>query len=401
MKSISFYNLLFYQLIPMAFSGKLADNFLAMVLCELQDRCVTKLGYTLSSGDIGRLMNSEMLGLFAEYSTDCRKEILMFIGSAGKLWGKHSEAFLRSYLATAVAKWGVEHLLVVVGGNDGEGTTYVVTKILAELYPKVRLISIIPVVNKETRRAVCGMGVSTYEQDAPDRVIEDTQQVDAYGRPVPDGLEKDKIRAAEKALKEMERLPIGIGGLLQDAKRALTDYVSNAHRKYPPPIQIARTLVPTQDEPDDFPDEFPDAKSYWENSFGTSGGGEMLAEPMQGFWYNHTVWPISHGGGLVRQQVMALIVNFFKGQCAVLEGGGGTLNEIQAFSTKTEANPNPTTSILINPTFLLSLMQKEIGSLTAKTEEQGELLVDLAHRLGSQGTLAPWLTDLVAELTRS
>ena len=401
MKSISFYNLLFYQLIPMAFSGKLADNFLGSVLCELHDRCVTKLGYTLSSGDIGRLMNSEMLGLFAEYSTDGRKEILMFIGSAGKWWGKHSEAFLRSYLATVVAKWGVEHLLVVVGGNDGEGTTYVVTKILAELYPKVRLISIIPVVNKETRRAVCGMGVSTYEQDAPDRVIEDTQQVDAYGRPFPDGLEKDKIRTAEKALKEMEGLPIGIGGLLQDAKRALTDYVSNAHCKYPPPIQIARTLVPTQDEPDDFPDEFPDAKSYWENSFGTSGGGEMLTEPMQGFWNNHTVWPISHGGGLVRQQVMALIVNFFKGQCAVLEGGGGTLNEIQAFSTKTEANPNPTTSILINPTFLLSLMQKEIGSLTAKTEEQGELLVDLAHRLGSQGTLAPWLTDLVAELTRS
>ena len=227
---------------------------------------------------------------------------------------------------------------------------------------------------------------------APDRVIEDTQQVDAYGHPVPDGLEKDKIRAAEKALKEMERLPIGIGGLLQDAKRALTDYVSSAHGKYPPPIQIARTLVPTQDEPDDFPDEFPDAKSYWENSFGTSGGGEMLAEPMQGFWDNHTVWPISHGGGLVRQQVMALIVNFFKGQCAVLEGGGGTLNEFQAFSTKTAANPNPTTSILINSSFLLSLMKKEIDDLTAEKDEYGELVVGLASRLDFPNSYRPKVT---------
>ena len=375
----------------MAFSGKIADEFISSIP-QLKERCLAECGYSLGYECIEHLQNPEILEIFAEYSTDWRKEILMFIGSAEKLWAKHSEAFLRSYLATVVAKWGVEHLLVVVGGNDGAGTTYVVTKILAELYPKVRLISIIPVVNKETRRAVCGMGVSTYEQDAPGRVIEDTQQFDDYGRPVPDGLEKDKIRSAEKALKEMEGLPIGIEGLLRDAKRALTDYVNSAHRKYPPSIQIARTLVPTQTVPDDFPDEFPDAKSFWDNSFRTSGGGEMLAEPMQGFWDKHTVWPISHGGGNVRQQVMTFVVNFFGGQCAVLEGGGGTLNELKGFTTKTVANPNPTTNILINSSFLLSLMKKEIDDLTAEKDEYGELVVGLAARLDFPNSYRPKIT---------
>jgi len=295
---------------------------------DLRQICLEKCGYSLGYDCIDHLNNPDMLETFAEYSTDRRKHILMFIGSAEKLWGKHSEAYLRSYLKTVVAKWGEEHLLVVVGGNDGKGTTYVVTKILAELYPGVRLFSIIPVVNKETRRAVCGMGVSTYEQDAPDR-----------------------------------------------------------------------TLIPTHDGPAVFPDEFPDARSYWDNSFRT--GAEMLTEPMQGLWGNHTVWPISHGGGIVRQQLMAWLVNFFKGECAVLEGGGGTLNEIRAFSTKTTTNPSPTINILINSSFLLSLMQKEVDALTAKTEEQGELLVDLAHRLGSHGTLNPALTTQIAELTRS
>lgn len=389
----------------MAFSRKIADEFTSNIP-QLKERCLDECGYSLGYECIEHLQNPEMLEIFASFSVNPRKEILMFIGSAEKLWAKHSEAFLRSYLATVVAKQGAENLLVVVGGNDGLGTTYVVTKILAELYPKVRLISIIPVVNKETRRAVCGMGVSTYEQDAPDRVIEDTQQFDDYGRPVPDGLEKDKIRAAEKALKEMEKLPTGVGGLLQEAKRSLNCYVSSAYRKYPPPIQIARVLVPTHAVPDDFPDEFPDAKSYWDNSFRTSGGGEMLTEPMQGFWDNHTIWPISHGGGDVRQQVMTFVVNFFNGQCAVLEGGGGTLNELKGFTTKTVANPNPTTSILINSTFLLSLMQKEIDALTADRDEYGKLMVGLAARLDFPDSYRPKITldeqlQKVRDLTRS
>ena len=369
-------------------------------LPRLKQRLIDKCGYSLGHGCVERLMKPEMLETFIAFEADWRKEILMFIGSAEKLWAKHSEAFLRAYLKTVVAKWGEEHLLVVVGGNDGKGTTFMVTKILAELYPRVQLFSIIPVVNKETRRAVCGMGVSTYEQDALDRSSFPTQQVDEYMRPVPDGLQRDKIRTAEKALKEMEGLPIGIGGLLRDAKEALTDYVSNAHRKYPPPVQVSRRLIPTQDEPAVFPAEFPNAESYWENSFRTSGGGEMLTEPMQGLWDNHTIYPISYGGGLVRQELMAWLVNGFNGECAVLEGGGGTLNEIKAFSTKTAANPNPTTSIMINSTFLLSLMKKEIDDLTAEKDEYGELVVGLAARLDFGDSYRPKVT-LVEQLEKA
>tara|TARA_B110000908_G_C10234695_1_gene442634 strand:+ start:297 stop:1442 length:1146 start_codon:yes stop_codon:yes gene_type:complete len=367
---------------------------------NLRERCFEKCQYFLGDDDVARLMNPEMLELFAKYSTDSRKQILMFIGSAEKLWGMYSEDYLRAYLAKVVAKWGEEHLMVVVGGNDGTGTTYVVTNILAELYPEVRLISIIPVVNKETRRAVCGMGVSTYEQDAPGRVAV-VARVDDYGRPTPDGLKKDKIRAAKTALAEMKKLPIGIVGLLRDARSSLTDYVRQVDLEHPPLEQIARTLIPTQDEPVVFQEPLPDGNSYWKHSFVTSGGGELLTDPEQGYWDNHTVWPIADGGGPVRQQVMAWLVNFFKGQCAVLEGGGGTLNEIQAFSAKTQANPSPTTSILINSTFLLSLMQKKINALTAKTEEQGELLLDLAGKLEMEGgALAPELSRQIVELTQ-
>ena len=375
----------------MASSGKIMD-LLVEDLSRLKQRVIDNCGYSLGYECVERLMNPEMLETFVTFKADWRKQILMFIGSAEKLWAKHSEALLRAYLKTVVAKWGEEHLLVVVGGNDGKGTTYVVTKILAELYPRVRLFSIIPVVNKETRRAVCGMGVSTYEQDALDRSSFPTQQVDEYGRPVPDGLQRDKIRAAENALKEMQRLPGGIDGLLRSAKRDLELYVSLAHEKYPPPVQVARRLIPTQDEPVVFPAEFPDAKSYWMNSFRTSGGGEMLTEPTQGLWDNHTIWPISYGGGVVRQELMAWLVNGFNGECAVLEGGGGTLNEIKAFSTKTAANPNPTTSILINSSFLLSLMKKEIDDLAAERDEYGELVVGLAARLDFPNSYRPKVT---------
>ena len=227
----------------MASSGKIMD-LLAEDLPRLKQRIINKCGYSLGYECVERLMKPEMLETFIAFEADWRKEILMFIGSAEKLWAKHSEALLRAYLKTVVAKWGEEHLLVVVGGNDGKGTTFMVTKILAKLYPRVRLFSIIPVVNKETRRAVCGMGVSTYEQDALDRSSFPTQQVDEYMRPVPDGLQRDKIRTAEKALKEMEGLPIGIGGLLRDAKRALTDYVSNAHRNTLHPCRFPDVLFP-------------------------------------------------------------------------------------------------------------------------------------------------------------
>ena len=97
---------------------------------------------------------------------------------------------------------------------------------------------------------------------------------------------------------------------------------------------------------------------------------------------------------------MAWLVNSFNGECAVLEGGGGTLNEIKAFSTKTAANPNPTTNILINSSFLLSLMKKEIDDLTAEKDEYGELVVGLAARLDFPNSYRPKVT-LVEQLQKA
>ena len=58
---------------------------IAAIISQIQARCVTECGYSMSPEDIERLVDSDMYELFNEYSFT-EKEILMFIGSAEKLW---------------------------------------------------------------------------------------------------------------------------------------------------------------------------------------------------------------------------------------------------------------------------------------------------------------------------
>tara|TARA_B110000211_G_scaffold234955_2_gene307769 strand:- start:3922 stop:4137 length:216 start_codon:yes stop_codon:yes gene_type:complete len=58
---------------------------IAAIISQIQARCVAECGYSMSPEDIERLVDSDMYELFNEYSVT-EKEILMFIGSAEKLW---------------------------------------------------------------------------------------------------------------------------------------------------------------------------------------------------------------------------------------------------------------------------------------------------------------------------
>ena len=262
----------------------------------------------LSEATIGRMKNPKLLAELRDFRRNPKKVILCLVGSAGQMWGSYSEEYQVAFISAFVAQWGAENIMIVIGGNSGTGVTCLTTTLVKTEFPAIRLISMIPVVNKATGLAICGMGVNLY---------------DATGASI------------------------------------------NGSLTLPPGPPKDATSGATAD--------------YWLHSFSTDGAGELLVDPMPGAWENHTVWPLNiEGGGRGRQQIMAFLMNFFLARLGVLEGGPGTLNEVQAFVEKTESNPNPTICSFVNSTYLFSLLQGELATKNQKINELEALAVAFA-----------------------
>ena len=279
-------------------------------------------GHSLSAATIARLKNPVLLGELRVYRDDPQKVILGLVGSAETLWAKFSTEYQKAFLTAFVSKWGSDNICMVIGGNSGSGVTHVTTQWVKENFPTIRLISMIPVVNKATGLAICGMGVALYEPH-------DDGELDS--RP-----QRYSYMSAEGVVRIHE----------------------DAHNKL---IYNPRPAAPAKDASQET------VTAHWEHSFVTAGDGALLTEPMAGAWVNHTIWPLNiEGGGAGRQQIMAFMIHFLNGELSVLEGGPGTRNELRAFAEKTPFNSNPTISSCVNSTYLLSLIQNE---LTAKDKE--------------------------------